>query len=127
MPLLSTGSQRPRPSWNRHVVPTDGVVDRLSDRDLDPVMAPANARDCLEPAVGAGVSSMTRPLPLGLSVVRAASCIRTVRDRTGSPPPVADLLQPASQWTRLPLGFRCHRRHPSNDDASTLRPGPAFS
>jgi hypothetical protein len=66
-------------------------------------------------------------VPVSLPVVRLATSLRTVRHRTGSTPTRADLLEPSSQQTRLPLGFGCHRRHPLRKDASRLRPRPAFA
>ena len=74
-----------------------------------------------------GLSPGLLPVPIGLPVVRLATSIRTGRHRTGPTPTRADLLEPSSQQTRLPLGFGCHRRHPLRKDASRLRPRPAFA
>jgi hypothetical protein len=60
----------------------------------------------------AGVSPMTRSVPVGVRVVRPASRTQASRRCTGLPPTLAELLEPSSQRTRLPLGFGCHCRNP---------------
>jgi hypothetical protein len=98
-----------------------------------PLVPPKQARpsshqwldpDGLEPAAErARVCWTIRSVPVGLCVVRLASRTHTLRHCAGLAPTLADLLEPSSQRTRLPLGLGCHLHTPPKDGCVDTTPG----